>query len=96
MFRRVGVARDLGASFGITARDGKLLWTGIREPVASRSNAAIALGGVWLAAAAILVVGAWRFRRQRLSLTHGLIGLAAVAIVLGSFLIALGSGLIAT
>ena len=96
VIRRAGVAQDLEASFGITARDGKLLWTGIPEPVASRSNAAIALGGVWLAAAAILVVGAWRFRRQRLSLTHGLIGLAAVAIVLGSFLIALGSGLIAT
>lgn len=94
--RRAGIAQDLEVPFGVTARDGKLSLTGIPQPVADRSGAAIGLGAAWLAAAAALILGAWRLRRQRVSLSYGLFGLAFVALVMGSFLVAVGGGLIST
>ncbi|HMM42289.1 MAG TPA: copper resistance protein CopC [Thermomicrobiales bacterium] len=67
VIRRAGIAEDLEAPFGVTARDGTLALTGIPQPAADRGGAAIGLGAAWLASAAILVFGGWRLRRQRLS-----------------------------
>lgn len=96
VIRRAGVAQDLEVPFGVTARDGTLSLTGIPQRAADRSGAAIGLGAAWLAAAAVLVFGAWRLRRQRLSLSYGLVGLALAALAVGSVLVAIGGGLIAT
>lgn len=94
--RRAGVARDLEVAFGITAQDGELSLTGIPEPPDQRSGAAIGLGAAWLAVAIALVAGAWRLRQRRLSLSYGLFGLALAALAVGSFLVAIGGGLIST
>jgi len=94
--RRAGVAQDLEVPFGVTASDGELSLTGIPSPRPDRSGAAVGLGAGWLVAAALLVVGGCRLRRQRLSLGYGLFGLALAAFVVGSILVAVGGGLIAS
>lgn len=93
--RRAGVADDLEAPFGVTARDGKLSLTGVPEDTAKRNGAAIGLGLVWLLAAAVLLYGSWRMRSYRLALSYGLIGLALVSFAMGSLLVIVGGGILA-
>lgn len=94
--RRAGVARDLEVPFGVDARDGELSLIGIPAPSDDRSTAAIGLGAAWLAVAALMLAGGWRLRRRRASLSYGLFGLALAALVVGSLLVAVGGGLVAT
>jgi copper transport protein len=85
---------SLDAAFDLTATGDGLRPTGVPASAAgdeSISPRAVLLGGVWLLAALGLVAGAWWIRRERRSLSWGLLALALVALVTGSLLIVAGS-----
>jgi copper transport protein len=84
----------LDARFELTATDDGLRPTDVPASAGAGSRIApraVLLGGVWLLAALALAVGAWWIRRERRSLSWGLLALALVSLMTGSLLIVAGS-----
>ena len=92
--RRAGV-EDFEAPFALTATDAGLRPTGIPAPTADTGRAAevLWLAGVWLLGALTLATAAFQMRRrERRSLSFGLLTLSVLAAAMGSVLLLASGG----
>jgi copper transport protein len=89
--RRSGVP-DLEVPFDLVASRAGVRPAGLPEPhQAERDRPPVTLlGGLWLGASAALAGGGWRVRRYAALLSNGLLALAVLALVVGTFLLIAG------